>query len=446
LSGSGPSGVPASVATLRTLDCVRERCRRLFELAKADKLEHFSLDLAKLPAVVNKVAELMARDYPDPDAVPYHSRWRHFESGGVDRAKSLASGWQCDPRERARRLVDLVTVSVLLDAGAGDRWRYTEPGTGLMFSRSEGLGVASIHMFAAGAFSSDAAAAPHRADATALASLPATEVAEAFQATLEGAGGDRSNLLVGCEGRAAVLKSLGAALQMHPEYFGNADGCFRPGNMVDFLFAKADPATKEVSIADVWEVVMYGYESMWPADRTALDGRGMGDVWPHSKLLPPPPALESGEGGNRSASGGDGMAGLVPFHKLSQWMTYSLMEPLEELGLVLTDKHLLTGLPEYRNGGLFVDLGVLAPRNPRVRTELQEPGAEVIVEWRALTVCLLDEVHARLREKLNLLADRFPLAKMLEAGTWKAGREVARAARPETGGPPIQIVSDGTVF
>lgn len=55
------------------------------------------------------------------------------------RAQCEADG--VDGRELARRLVDLVVVSVLLDAGAGDRWRYTEEGTGQVLGRSEGLGV-----------------------------------------------------------------------------------------------------------------------------------------------------------------------------------------------------------------------------------------------------------------------------------------------------------------
>lgn len=38
------------------------------------------------------------------------------------------------------------------------------------------------------------------------------------------------------------------------------------------------------------------------------------------------------------------------------------------------------------------------------------------------------------------------LAQILESATWKGGREIARQKRPETGGPPIEIESDGTVF
>lgn len=43
-------------------------------------------------------------------------------------------------------------MSVLLDAGAGNDWRYTESEGGMVVERSEGLAVASMYMFLDGAF------------------------------------------------------------------------------------------------------------------------------------------------------------------------------------------------------------------------------------------------------------------------------------------------------
>ena len=106
----------------------------------------------------------------------------------------------------------------------------------------------------------------------------------------------------------------------------------------------------------------------------------LGDVWRHPDVT------------------GEGLtAGLVPLHKLSQWLTYSLIEPLEAAGLNVTELEALTGLAEYRNGGLFVDLGVLEPKHDAVLGQVHAPDADVIVEWRALTVRLLDEVASRVR-------------------------------------------------
>ena len=105
----------------------------------------------------------------------------------------------------------------------------------------------------------------------------------------------------------------------------------------------------------------------------------------------------------------------------------------------------LTGLPEYRNGGLLVDLGVLVPKHDRVRGEVHNVGDEIVVEWRALTVALLDRVADAVREKLGKPALQLPLACIQEGGTRSAGRIVAAELRPD-GSPPIRIHSDGTVF
>ena len=109
---------------------------------------------------------------------------------------------------------------------------------------------------------------------------------------------------------------------------------------------------------------------------------------------------------------------LVPFHKLSQWLAYSLIEPLEWAGYTVTDLDDLTGLPEYRNGGLFLDSGVITLKDPVEAESAQAVDSTLVVEWRALTVALLDLIAEPIREKLGLDAKRFPLAKVLEGGTW----------------------------
>jgi hypothetical protein len=141
----------------------------------------------------------------------------------------------------------------------------------------------------------------------------------------------------------------------------------------------------------------------------------------------------------------DATDGLVPLHKLSQWLTYSLIEPLQRAGVEVTDIDGLTGLAEYRNGGLFVDLGVLAFRNPADAGRAHEVDSTLVVEWRALTVALLDRLADMLRERLNRDARSLPLASLLEGGTWAAGRAAAYARRAD-GSPPIKVISDGTVF
>jgi len=135
----------------------------------------------------------------------------------------------------------------------------------------------------------------------------------------------------------------------------------------------------------------------------------------------------------------------VPLHKLSQWMTYSLIEPLQRAGLTVADIDGLTGLAEYRNGGLFVDGGVLVLRDAEDAARAHEVDSPLVVEWRALTVALLDRLAVVIRQRLNTDAETLPLAKILEGGTWAAGRKLAFERRPD-GSPPLRIISDGTVF
>jgi Protein of unknown function (DUF1688) len=104
----------------------------------------------------------------------------------------------------------------------------------------------------------------------------------------------------------------------------------------------------------------------------------------------------------------------------------------------------LTGLPEYRNGGLLLDGGVLSLKARDDAQRVHHPRDEFIVEWRALTVALLDELAPLVRSQLGLTEAQMPLACVLEGGTWAAGRVLANQLRG--GQPPLQIESDGTIF
>jgi hypothetical protein len=317
--------------------------------------------------------------------------------------------------ERARRRFDLAIVSVLLDAGAGADWRYREPASGATFARSEGLAVASIDMFASGAFSRDRAD-PLRADADALTTFSAMALAGGFQVAAH-------NPLVGLDGRVALLQRLGAAVLAQPAIFGTRDP--RPGHLFDHLAGQATAGALPASA--ILAALLEAFTPIWPS-RLEIAGHKLGDVWRHAAIR------------TRDLS-----TGLVPFHKLSQWLAYSLVEPLQEAGIAVTDLDALTGLPEYRNGGLFIDSGALRVKRREILERAWAPGDEVIVEWRALTVLLLDQVAGHVRAHLGLDDVALPLAKVLEGGTWLAGRRLA-AERRSGGVPPIAIDSDGTVF
>lgn len=126
-------------------------------------------------------------------------------------------------------------------------------------------------------------------------------------------------------------------------------------------------------------------------------------------------------------------------------MTYSLMEPLMDAGFELVDVEKLTGLAEYRNGGLLLDRGLISLKDQSLLSQSHRPDSELIIEWRGLTVSLLDRIGDEVRKKLNMTPAEFPLAKVLEGGTWWAGRKAAKALRADSS-PPLKIESDGTVF
>jgi hypothetical protein len=386
--------LPGDLKYLRTPAAIRERAEQMLKYVEDGRSQWFAVDPNGLERAVQATLDVTRKRFPDPAAIPFHSRWRHFEAGGRDRWAALAPKLASLAKEEvARRRMDLAVVSVLLDAGAGPDWSFREPGTDETYARSEGLGVASFHMFANGLFSRDPKGDPLRVDAERLAKLTPMDIAMGFQVKAH-------NPMTGLEGRAGLLQKLGSI------------GLDRPGALFDIV-APGSGGGGEVKAASILAAVLDKLSPIWPSP--------MGDVWRHPVI------------------------GMVPFHKLSQWMSYSLAEPIEGAGLKVVALDELTGLPEYRNGGLLVDAGALRPKQSSLLTATFQPGDESIVEWRALTVALLDRIGQHVRLHLGMDATQLPLVKVLEAGTWFAGRVLAAERRPG-GGPPIAVASDGTVF
>ncbi|MCJ1335813.1 hypothetical protein MMC09_001087 [Bachmanniomyces sp. S44760] len=458
-------------AYLRSIHAVRERSKLIYDKAKRNQLAHFDVDMTKFKETARFVVSIIKRDYaPDYRSIPPHGRWQHFEVGGRPRIDQLLSSWPStvDNMERTRRLIDLFLVSVLLDAGAGARWSYKSKESGRIYRRSEGLAVASLEMFKAGMFSSNSTV-PCQVDSIGLKQMSAQQLARGLQAS-------DSNPVAGLEGRAGLMSRLADALN-NREYFGK-DG--RPGNMLGMIkstsiyFASRAPTTDMrispidyllshpstlatsvpiIPLPTLWTVLMTGLAPIWPTSRTNIAGVALGDAWPCSSM---------------PSSPGSPWESIVPFHKLTQWLAYSLMTPMTKLlGVHFAASELLTGLPEYRNGGLLVDTGLLTLKGHEMERGLKafkdnallrgQPNMEVvplfatdddvIVEWRAVTVGYLDDLLVEVNGMLGLEGESgLTLAQMLEAGTWKGGRELAEVSRPNTKEPPIMILSDGTVF
>lgn len=399
---------PAQIDHLLSPKAIRERAAVIFQKTLNNETA-FRFHPEKMKPTVDFVMQVIRENYPDLK-IPFHSRWGHFRVGGIDRVKDVDQAFaKLDPLEKARSKLDLVIPSVLLDAGAGAGWTYQEASSGKTFSRSEGLGVASLAMFLSGKMSGDGKSL--RADSKGLQNVKTLDVAEAFQVS-------EKNPLVGVEGRAGLLNNLGRALENKNIF---KDG--RPGNIIDYLMEKHG---KNIPATSLLRAVLDGLGSIWPG-RLSAGTTNLGDVWRYSKIS-------------------DSYNQLVPFHKLSQWMTYSLIEPMEEAGLRVEGVSGLTGLAEYRNGGLLLDSGLVTLKNPADADQAWTPDSDLIIEWRALTVHLLDQIGSEVQKNLKKSSDEFPLAKVLEGGTWWAGRRLAKNARPASGDPPLKIQSDGTVF
>jgi hypothetical protein len=392
---------------LLTTDAIRERSKKLFDLNVEGK-GHFIYHPEKWDEVTEFVYQVILENYPDLN-IPFHSRLGHFRPGKIERIN-----WpelelnKLNNEEKVKLLIDLIIPSVLLDAGAGDTWKFKEAKTNLEFNRSEGLGVASFHMFLNKKFSSKNL---HQTDADGLLNLTKEILENDFQVST-------TNPLVGVEGRLYLLQSLGKVMKNNPSIFKNQ----RPSDLFDLM-----KDGNKVDASKVLSSLLKYLGGIWPS-RLKIDGIDLGDCWYHEALGPK-----------------DSTDSLIPFHKLSQWLSYSLLDAAIVAGFEVINVEKLTGLPEYRNGGLFLDLGLIVARDKNNLTKGVEAHEAFTVEWRAITIVLLDELGARIQKKLHKSPKDFPLAKVLEGGSWWAGRKIAKMKRPDSS-PPLKIISDGTVF
>ena len=280
----------SAALSLLNAGSVRERAHRMLAIGLEDRLPNFRIDLDRMDGVVELVLETTHKAYPSFD-VPFHSRWRHFVTYGIDRWAAVAgcTDWP-DLAARARAEFDLAIISVFLDAGAGPSWRYRDVKTRSAIGRSEGLGLASLAMFTEGAFSA-VLSEELRADAGKLTNLNVADLARGMQVSDD-------NPLVGLEGRADLLRRLGRLVAAKPDIFGSRDTP-RPGGLYDRLATLADDG--KLPAPTILAELLQQLGPIWPS-RLTLGGVALGDCWRH-------PAMTAT----------DATSGLVPLHKLSQW-------------------------------------------------------------------------------------------------------------------------------
>jgi hypothetical protein len=400
------------VQLLRSSDAVRERAQALLERARRGQSSYFKIDDMAMPLLAQQVTEVTQQRFPTL-RIPYHSRWRQFEAGGVDRKTQLDKALRgMHTVDRARVSIDLSIVSIVLGANTpSSHWGYLEASSGKRFSGADGMAVASFHAFMAGTFSSNPQQ-PMRVDAAGLVQLSSEQLARALQVS-----GD--NPLADLEARTKLLQRLGHALAAQPDTFGQHG---RPGGLFEHLAYQVTEVQAEVILG----TLLHCLTPIWQSGN-AEDGVALGDCWPCDAIT--------------SAGYEDHW---MPFHKLSQWMVYSLIEPFAWAGVQVRGLEQLTALPDEYLSGLFVDAGVLQLKNPELAKAPLDISHPMTVEWRALAIALMDELAVTLHQLLGRNEQELPLVMLLEGGPWVAGHELAQTLRG--GAPALQIQSDGTFY
>ena len=395
---------------LLSAHAVRTRCAEATRLVREGNSPHFFIDDQAIDVCACYVVEECRTNYPSLE-IPIHSRWRHFVVHDVDFWSRYSRRYQLNKlsvEEYAKTAIDLVFISVLLDAGAGSKWQYVDAETGMVLTRSEGLAAASIKFFENIAEKIEDGIG---ISADRLLQLSAKDLESCFQVGPE-------NPLVGVEGRIALLRNLGIALQ-------NSKRLKRPGDLLSVMSDRSNNGT--IDAADLLHQILIEFNSIWPSG-LLFNGQNLGDAAVYHQL-----------------PGTDDSDKIVPFHKLSQWLCYSLIEPFTWAGLKVVNQNALTALPEYRNGGLLLDTGVIRPKNPDLFSKPHALRSEAVVEWRAMTVSLIDVVANYVRINLGQSSNQLPLGSILQGGTWSAGRKIARHFRPDSS-PPLKLEIDGTIF
>ncbi len=266
------------------------------------------------------------------------------------------------------------------------------------FSGSTGLALATFRAFVAGAFSA-AKAHPCRADA---ATLRHVDVA-ALRAMLQGTP---QNPNLGLEGRAGLLSRWGQMLQSRP---GVGGAQARPCDLVPALATPAGAAAEIEATALLGELLRAS-AATWAT--APVQGLPAGDVWAHrwaGEAVGSDATSNANAGenaGENAKPGADqhtdlGTGGWVPLHAAAQAMVGALALPLHKAGCRVVGLQHLTASADHGTSSLLLAAGVIVPRQQQLLARSLKLSDEAVVECRALTVALFDELTAKVRTLLQ---------------------------------------------
>ena len=321
----------------------------------------------------------------------------------------------------------------------------TPASAAVTYGGPEGLAVSAFRAFVAGAFSADKGH-PCRVDASTLRHIDVAAVRAILQGTPQ-------NPVQGLEGRATVLSRLGQLLQALP---GAGGANARPCDLVQTLTA-ASIIDTEVQTARLLSELLRKLAPLWPA--APVQGLPGGDIWLHrwagEAVGAGSPADVAGPGSSSSSSGNPGSSaalkdlgtgGWVPLHAMGQSLLAALALPLQHSGHTLAGLQELTAIADQPTSALLMAAGVVVPRQPRLLSRSLKLGDEAVIECRALTVALFDEltrqVHALLEHGGGASPARPPGVDLPVARVVQATATVLASG----GAPTLRIEGDGALF
>lgn len=401
----------AVAAALRSTVAVRERCGQLLDRARVGQSAWFTVDDGRLREAAAAVARAL-RGLQPRGAVEPPGPWQLLRHAGPERRAQLDTLLgDVHPTVRARALVDFTVVAALLGGQAPAPWAWQEAATGQAWHGAQGLAVATLHAFSAGMFSSDPRH-PCQVDARGLRALLDDRLAAAFQV-------HAGNPLAALPARALLLRQLGELMAGLPEVFEDEG---RPAGLYNLLVAPEGGIahSADVDAHDILSQVLHALSALWPLGHWS-GGVPLGDVWRHGAVR------------------ADVADGWVPFHQPAQRLAYALLEPFAWSGVQVRGIDRLTALPGLHEGGLLLDSGVLRLREPEAAHQPWHPGDEIVVEWRAATVGLLDELLPLVQREAGAAAA--PTLASLLAATRAAG--LALAGERRGGAPALQVQAGG---
>jgi hypothetical protein len=446
----------SALEVLRDPQTMRLRCAGITAAAEQGRSAYFRVDREAIePLALRLAASLRAAGSDPAGAGLGRLAGAGVQSrGAVDELLAPLA-----PASKHLAAIDLVVLGTLLGTDPGPRWRYRER-TGLdalalpaqrhgsedllaMLDRSastarpaaaaaepaaagpqavlggqEGLALAIRRGFKAGMFSADAAD-PLRVDAAALRQIDAAALRALFQAS-----GD--NPLAGLEGRAGLLARLGIALEAQAVRDGQPP---RPAALLEF--AHGGGTRQRLPAAELLAQVHQRFGSVWHTGGTVV-GQRVGDCWPHRWAGA---AAPEHYGAARGASDG-----WVPLHGMALALTRALVPPLAAAGVQVHGLEVLPGLADAPHGTLLIAAGVIAPRAPLDLARRWKVGDEIVVEWRALTVTLLDALALRVAALVDDLPHGQAPLELVDAAM--EGSVASKAERTAT----VQVDGDGCVL